>query len=110
MLAWRVVPRFNAAKKWRNRMLVPLMLSLCGLPLLWLILHISPMPGPTALLHTGVILLLLLMTLMSGRLIAPAVGGTLEKRGITQQARVQPMIEAALILMLGAAALTTLMP
>jgi len=110
LLAWRVVPRFNAAKKWRNRMLVPLMLTLCGLPVLWLFLPVSPMPEPTTLLHTGVILLLLLMTFMSGRLIAPAVGGTLEKRGITQEARVQPRIEAALILMLGAAVLTTLVP
>jgi len=33
-----------------------------------------PMPEPTTLLHTGVILLLLLMTFASGRLIAPAVG------------------------------------
>ena len=110
LLAWRVVPRFNAAKKWRNRMLVPLMLALCGLPLLWLILHLIPVPGAQPLLHTGVILLLLLMTYMSGRLIAPAVAGTLEKRGITQEARVQPGIEAALILILGAAALTTLVP
>ncbi|TDT40250.1 uncharacterized protein involved in response to NO [Halospina denitrificans] len=110
LLAWRVVPRFNAAKKWRNRMLVPLMLALCGLPLLWLLLGITPLPGATVLLHTGVVLLLLLMTFMSGRLIAPAVAGTLEKRGITQEARVQPRIEAALILMLGAAALAVLLP
>ena len=110
LLAWRVVPRFNAAKKWRNRMLVPLMVSLCGLPLLWLILPIIPVPGATTLLHTGVALLLLLMTFMSGRLIAPAVAGTLEKRGITQEARVQPRIEAALILILGLAAALTLLP
>ena len=110
LLALRVVPRFNAAKKWRNRMLVPLMVSLCGLPLLWLVLPVTPVPGAATLLHTGVSLLLLLMTFMSGRLIAPAVAGTLEKRGITQEARVQPRIEAALILLLGAAALTTLVP
>ncbi|XOZ32950.1 NnrS family protein [Halomonadaceae bacterium KBTZ08] len=110
LLAWRVVPRFNAAKKWRNRMLVPLLLALCGLPLLWLIPGATPAPRTTTLLHTGVLLLLLLMTFMSGRLIAPAVAGTLEKRGITQTARVQPRIEAALILLLGGAALATLLP
>lgn len=110
LLAWRVVPRFNAAKKWRNRMLVPLILALCGLPLLWLFLNVFPISGATTLLHTGVVLLLLLMTFMSGRLIAPAVGGTLEKRGIAQDARVQPRIEAALILSLGAAALLILLP
>ena len=110
LLAWRVVPRFNAAKKWRNRMLVPLILALCGLPVLWLLLRVPPMPGATTLLHTAVILLLLLMTFMSGRLIAPAVGGTLEKRGITQEARVQPRIEASLILILGVAALAILLP
>ncbi|WP_077529588.1 NnrS family protein [Vreelandella utahensis] len=109
LLAWRVVPRFNAAKKWRNRMLVPLMVSLCGLPLLWLVLPAIPVPRATTLLQTGVTLLLLLMTFMSGRLIAPAVTGTLEKRGITQEARVQPRIEAALILLLGLAAALTLL-
>jgi len=110
LLAWRVVPRFNAAKKWRNRMLVPLILALCGLPQLWLFHGVFPMPESTALLHTGVMLLLLLMTFMSGRLIAPAVAGTLEKRGITLTARVQPRIEAALILLLGIAALAIAMP
>lgn len=109
LLAWRVVPRFNAAKKWRNRMLVPLLLALCGLPLLWLTPGPTPLPRATTLLHTGVLLLLLLMTFMSGRLIAPAVAGTLEKRGITLTARVQPRIEAALILLLAAAALATLL-
>lgn len=110
LLAWRVVPRFNAAKKWRNRMLVPLILALCGLPVLWFLLRFSPMPDARTLLHTGVVLLLLLMTFMSGRLIAPAVAGTLEKRGITQEARVQPRIEGALILILGAAALVIFLP
>ncbi|MEQ6885398.1 NnrS family protein [Salicola sp. Rm-C-2C1-2] len=110
LLAWRVVPRFNAAKKWRNRMLVPLLLALCGPPALWLVLPIMPMTQATTLLHTSVVLLLLLMTFMSGRLIAPAVAGTLEKRGMTLEARVQPRIEAALILLLGAAALTILIP
>lgn len=43
------------------------------------------------------------MTFMSGRLIARAVAGTLEKHGITQEARVQPRIEAALTLLLGLA-------
>jgi uncharacterized protein involved in response to NO len=40
------------------------------------------------------------MTFMGGRIIAPAVAGTLEKRGIPLEARVQPHIEGALLVVL----------
>jgi uncharacterized protein involved in response to NO len=49
---------------------------------------------------------LLLMTFMGGRIIAPAVAGTLEKRGIPLEARVQPRIEGALLITLSLAMIT----
>lgn len=107
ILAWLVVPRFNAAKKWRNRITGPLILMICLLPLAWFILTLLaphlPLQLPiqqTELMHFGILGLLLLMTFMGGRLIAPAAAGTLEKKGIPLEARVQPRIEAALILLL----------
>lgn len=107
LLAWHVVPRFNAAKKWRNKIVGPLILLICLLALVfWLSTALySPLaawlPGPFPLMHSAIAGLLLLMTFMGGRLIAPAVAGTLEKKGIPLEARVQPRIEGLLILLLG---------
>lgn len=109
LLAWHVVPRFNAAKKWRNRMIAPLILLLCLLTLaFWFstalnIPYAFWLPGPYKLMHAAITGLLLLMTFMGGRLIAPAVAGTLEKKGIALEARVQPRIEGMLIIALGGA-------
>lgn len=116
LLAWHVVPRFNAAKKWRNRMVGPLILLLCLLTLLfWLstalyIPYAYWLPGPFRLMHAAIIGLLLLMTFMGGRLIAPAVAGTLEKKGIPLEARVQPRIEGMLIVLLGCATFLVAFP
>lgn len=117
VLAWLVVPKFQAAKKWRNRITGPLILVICLLPLLWFLNeHLLSQPllrwriEPTTLMHVGVLCLLLLMTFMGGRLIAPAAAGTLEKKGIALDARVQPRVEAALLVLLLAAALLYLAP
>jgi len=107
LLAWHVVPRFSAAKKWRNKMVGPLILLICLLALaFWFSSSLySPiaawLPGPIPLMQSAIVGLLLLMTFMGGRLIAPAVAGTLEKKGIPLEARVQPRIEGLLILVLG---------
>jgi uncharacterized protein involved in response to NO len=114
LLARYVVPRFNAAKKWRNKVAGPLILLLCVLaPLFWLSGWVTantnlPVPGRMQLLHSAIIGLLLLMTFMGGRVIAPAVAGTLEKKGVPLEARVQPRIEGALLLLLLAAVLLSL--
>ncbi|WP_372988362.1 NnrS family protein [Marinobacter sp.] len=104
LLARYVVPRFNAAKKWRNKIAGPLILVLCLMaPFFWLVGVVSTeslIPGRTRLLQSAVLGLLLLMTFMGGRIIAPAVAGTLEKKGIPLEARVQPRIEGALIVLL----------
>ncbi len=104
LLARYVVPRFNAAKKWRNRIAGPLILVLCLMvPGFWLTGLVGPenlLPDRTRLLQSAVLGLLLLMTFMGGRIIAPAVAGTLEKKGTPLEARVQPRIEGALIVLL----------
>ena len=104
LLARYVVPRFNAAKKWRNKIAGPLILVLCLMvPGFWLTELVGPdglMPDRTRLLQSAVLGLLLLMTFMGGRIIAPAVAGTLEKKDIPLEARVQPRIEGALLVLL----------
>lgn len=108
-LAWHVVPRFSAAKKWRNKMVGPLILLICLLAVaFWLTTALGLpqakwLPGPFKLMHSAITGLLLLMTFMGGRIIAPAVAGTLEKKGIPLEARVQPRIEGMLIVILGCA-------
>ncbi|MDX1816612.1 MAG: NnrS family protein [Marinobacter sp.] len=113
LLAHYAVPRFSAAKKWRNRIAGPLILLLCLLPIgFWLTdtNTAANYPGPDThqLMQAGVVGLLLLMAFMGGRILAPAVAGTLEKKGIPLTARVQPRIEGALLVLLSAAFLLSL--
>jgi uncharacterized protein involved in response to NO len=56
------------------------------------------------LLLQGVLLFALLMAFMGGRIIAPAAGGAAEREGLELEARVQPRLEAALIVLLIVAA------
>lgn len=119
-LARQVVPRFSAAKQWRNRITAPLILTLCLLPLLWLVLLLAWRHWPelargitldtSRLMHAGVLCLLLLMSFIGGRLIAPAAAITLEQRGVELKARLQPRMEAALIILLGLAIIALLLP
>ncbi|QEA39242.1 NnrS family protein [Pistricoccus aurantiacus] len=105
LLAWQLVPRFKAAKKWRNRLLSPLLLAIClaAVAAQWS----SHMPlskavpinySPSGLLYIAVLLLALLMLFMGGRVIAPAVAGYRQRLGGILKARVQPNLEAGLIL------------
>ena len=101
LLARYVVPRFQAAKKWRNKVAGPLILVLCLMALVYFLVRAGlPFPDTRIILHTAIIGLLLLMTFMGGRIIAPAVAGTLEKKGIPLEARVQPLIEGWLLAIL----------
>ncbi|WBU40601.1 NnrS family protein [Marinobacter alkaliphilus] len=101
LLAWQVVPRFQAAKKWRNKIAGPLILALCLLaPAYALTDWIPAVLTKRSLMEVAILGLMLLMTFMGGRIIAPAVAGTLEKRGIPLEARVQPRIEGALLIVL----------
>jgi uncharacterized protein involved in response to NO len=116
MLARYVVPRFQAAKKWRNKIAGPLILVLCLLSVIFLIAAAAPpefelpLPDTRRVMMAAILGLLLLMTFMGGRIVAPAVAGTLEKRGIPIEARVQPRIEGALLIILPVALILSFMP
>lgn len=107
-LAYHIVPRFSAAKKWRNRIVGPLLLLICLVPLLWLLVPWVDALDQSGLMRFAVLLLALLMSFMGGRIIAPAAAGTLQKQGYTLEARVQPRIEGGLIVTLAGAALSSL--
>jgi uncharacterized protein involved in response to NO len=116
LLARQVVPRFQAAKKWRNRIAGPLILVLCLLSVMfWLVKGplnelFLPTPDARSVMMAAIIGLLLLMTFIGGRIIAPAVAGTLEKRGIPLEARVQPRIEGGLLIILPLALVLSFLP
>ena len=100
-VAWLVVPRFFAAKKWRNRVLAPLIGLICLLAVATLgTRYVGDWPAFT-LLQQGVLWLVLLMTFMGGRLIAPAVNSYVKRHCNKSGAGVQPNLEAALIVLLG---------
>lgn len=101
-LAWKVVPRFwGAAKKWRNQAVAPLVIvlglaSVAGSSLApWL-------PG-ARLLQSTLLALATLLFFMGGRIIAPALAGHAQSQGWSLQARVQPRLEGAGLILLGLA-------
>ncbi len=99
-LAMHIVLRFRSAKKWRNRLLSPLLLLICLLAsaLVWLI-HTGKAPLlQHALVYQTVLLLALLMLFMGGRVIAPALAGHHQRLGKVLNARVQPRLEGWIIL------------
>src|SRR5690606_33192844 len=108
LLAWHVVPRFRAARQWRNKSTGPLILTLCLLPLCWLLLMLiwHRWPGLAAsidlnlsrLMHAGVLCLLLLMSFIGGQ------------QGIELRARSQPRLEGAMLILLGLAMVALLVP
>ena len=103
-VALQLMPRFQAAKKWRNRLLSPLLGLICLLALLTLVQALlGNMSASAITLHQGVLWLVLLMIFMGGRFIAPAVNGHMMKTFRQPGAGVQPRIEAALIVLLGLA-------
>jgi len=106
-LLWRIVPKLRVAKKWRNRILVPLMVMLGLLPLIAVVAaQLSDVwTQHNRLAGSSVLLFALLMVYMGGRAIAPAAAGAHMERGRDLQARVQPRFEGALILLLGGTAL-----
>ena len=107
LLAWHLAPRlFGSAKKWRNQSLPVVLTAICGSAIVYLFVAHSPAAPATAELSSYRILLVavslfaLLLLFMGGRLIAPVVAGQLHRQGIHMVARVQPRIEAALIIVM----------
>jgi uncharacterized protein involved in response to NO len=110
-LAAFIVPRFMTAKKWRNRIVSPLLLCLCALPVVYALGGHPSIPiNRQILLQQSVLLFSLLMIFIGGRIIAPAAAGESERRGLALESRVQPRLEAALIVLLIVASLTLFFP
>ncbi|MDN3519455.1 NnrS family protein [Aquisalimonas lutea] len=105
-LAWLAVPQFmKGAKKWRNQAFAPLLLGLCAVLAMF---HAGPLTGASWLrylaLQEAVLLFALLMLFMGGRIIAPAAAGAIQRAGGHLEARVQPRIEGALLIVVALAA------
>ena len=97
LLALRIAPRLlAAAKKLRNQALPLVLIAICAAAAAFA----ATQRGSLAV---AVPLFALLMLFMGGRLIAPAVAGQFYRQGANLEARVQPRIEAALILTLAVA-------
>lgn len=98
LLARQLLPRLWVAKKWRNRILVPLLGLICALTIFTALLNqLDYHQSFRHLLDDSVLLFALLMVYMGGRMLAPAVAGEFYRQGRELEARVQPRIEASLI-------------
>ncbi|MCC5857906.1 MAG: NnrS family protein [Ectothiorhodospiraceae bacterium] len=108
LLIWHAAPQFlRAAKRWRNRLIGPLLIAL-GLTAAGY--HLAGFPLRPRIVEMSLLLFALLMLFMGGRIIAPAVAGAIERAGGQLTARVQPGIEGSLILLLLGALLVRPLP
>ncbi|MFU8895726.1 MAG: NnrS family protein [Gammaproteobacteria bacterium] len=112
VLAALVSPQFlKSAKKLRNKALAPLLIALC------LAAVVFQLGGATAgsglqflALREAVLLFALLMLFMGGRIIAPAAAGAIQRGGGHLEARVQPRIEGALLIVMTLAIVAMAVP
>lgn len=90
-----------SAKKWRNRAfgVVVVVLALTCIATHFMLAG-APMRIVYMATHEAVLMIALLMLLMAGRMIAPAAAGHIEKQGGSLEARVQPRLEAAIIVLM----------
>ncbi|HBV21983.1 MAG TPA: NnrS family protein, partial [Nitrosomonas sp.] len=108
LLARQLLPRLWVAKKWRNRVLAPLLGLICMLSItISLISQFGHYEITRYLLGESVQLFALLMLFMGGRMLAPAIAGEFYRQGMELQARVQPRVEAGLIVTIIAAVILT---
>lgn len=112
LVAYGAAPMFmRAAKKAQNRVIGPLLIAICACPFLYRAGVAGLLPGgQRQALLLAVDLLALLMLLMGGRAISPAVAGHHYRRGEVLQARVQPRLERLMILFMLAGAACDLIP
>src|SRR5690606_3398965 len=62
-VVWHIAPRFFVAKKWRNRMIAPLLVAIFCFPLGWfLVRQFNSSISPQAIIQSLLILLIMLMT------------------------------------------------
>jgi len=99
LLAARLAPRLlRSAKKPRNKALPAALIAICAWGIVFQVApHIGLAAAESRTLLAAVLSFALLMLFMGGRLIAPAVAGQFYRQGNNLNARVQPRIEAALI-------------
>lgn len=112
LVAYSGAPMFmRAAKKIENRIIGPLLIAICACPFLYRA-GVAGLPAGAQYLALllAVDLLALLMLLMGGRAISPAVAGHYYRRGEVLQARVQPRLERLVILFMLAGAACDLVP
>ena len=101
LLAAEVAPRLlGSVRKWRNLALPGVLLGLVAAVAAF---HLTTGEARGIAILEAVLLYSPLLGFMGGRVIAPAVGGEAERRGIEQDARVQPTLEGLQILSLVAA-------
>lgn len=112
LLAWTLAPRLLAsAKKWRNQSLPFTLIGLCASAVVFSVFAAMHALGggaanvPDRLFDVTVALFAMLLLFMGGRLIAPAVAGQFYRQGQVLDARVQPRIEGALIVVMAIAVL-----
>lgn len=111
LLAALAAPQFlRAAKRWRNQVFGPLIIAFALAVAAYHLLPAWRAGLQTTTVYQAVLLFGLLMLLMGGRIIAPAVAGAIERAGGTLEARVQPRIEGALILVMLAALILAALP
>jgi uncharacterized protein involved in response to NO len=112
MLAMLVSPQFlRSAKKLRNKALAPLLIALC---LAAIVFQLGAATRGLGLqffvLRETVLLFALLMLFMGGRIIAPAAAGAIQRAGGCLEARVQPRIEGALLIIMALAVVALAIP
>lgn len=103
-LATLVVPRFRGAKKWRNRAIGPLIALICFFPVfVWM--HQIAGGSMRTSLYSLLLLITLLMFFMGGRFITPVLARAYADAGMKIPQRVQPRLEAVVMLLLAGASL-----
>jgi len=110
-LALHVTPRlFRAAKKLRNRVLPAVLAGLCAAAVGLDGAMLGSAQAAAALAVVVVLLLAGLMTFMGGRLVAAEAAGQLYRQGEVLTPRVQPRIEAAVLVLLATALASAVHP
>ena len=105
LLVWQVAPPFlKSAKKLRNQAFAPLLVALGAAVLAFHLARVLDLVWlEFTVLQTTVLLLATLMLFMGGRIIAPIAAGVIERQGGELEARIQPRIEAALLVLMALA-------
>ena len=108
-LATIVVPRFAAAKKWRNRIIGPLLTIIICFPIILLAVGASDLSLSLSL-HSLVLLIAILMFFMGGRFVTPLLARAYAKKSEKLPKRIQPRLEGAVMLLLLIASLLSVTP